>query len=377
VSPRIALGTDDLRAAADWVCRLCPAKPTTPILQGVLVEADERLTLSATDWDTAGSVTLSAGVLEPGRALIPGRLLTGVAKTFGRGEVVITCAREGIDVKAGRDSWRLPALAVEDYPKLPQPGKPLATVDGAALRRCLGRVLSAADREGSVRFAGSVAVVGDESGLTLCATDSYRLAVCTIPWQPTGDPVLDILAPVDFLDAAVRAAEGSAVELSTDGHVVALATDEHRLTGRLTATDWPKWQGLLPKSHAAQSTFVVDDLLAAVGRVMAVSDEKTPIRLDVDAGGFELTVSGDDRAGHAFASVSDYESDEESRMVALNPVYLRQALTTLDADLAVMRFGAKAASPLDLVPLDGGGEPETGYKYLLMPLKLSVLERAA
>jgi DNA polymerase-3 subunit beta len=60
VTVRLTVHAEDLRAAVDFAGKLCSTKPTQPILHGVLVEADERLTLSAFDGDLAGRVTVSA-----------------------------------------------------------------------------------------------------------------------------------------------------------------------------------------------------------------------------------------------------------------------------------------------------------------------------
>ena len=56
--------------------RAVPSRPTLPVLQHVLLESGEgRLTLTATDLDVAITTSTPAEVAEPGRVLLPARLL--------------------------------------------------------------------------------------------------------------------------------------------------------------------------------------------------------------------------------------------------------------------------------------------------------------
>lgn len=72
-----------LAEAIAWTARTIPTRPVVPILAGLLLEADDdQLTVSAFDYDTSSRATISCDVAEPGRVVLPGRLLAELTKTL-------------------------------------------------------------------------------------------------------------------------------------------------------------------------------------------------------------------------------------------------------------------------------------------------------
>lgn len=374
MSLRLTVDAEDLRAAVDFTSKLCATNPRMPILHGLLVEADERLTLSAFDGDLAGCVSISACVLDPGRALIPGRVLAQIVKTVGeRHAIDIACRENRIVIGDGRNVSSLLAMPERDYPQLPTPCEASGELDGEALRRAILRVLPAAERPGhALRFGASVDIVSEGDTLALCGYDGYRAGVCRLPWKSTEGEV-DALVPAEVLKAAASflGPEGAVAEVGTDQGRITLATGSHRLTGPLTAERWSAdWRRSLPVYDELSAVFVVDELRAAVERVIAISDDRCPrmIMMISAEGGFELRVSADDREGVAVAGAADYYG--ESRKIALNQWYLRDALAALGTDLGALRLGPTATSAFDVIPLDKDGMPDPTYRHLIMPIRL-------
>ena len=358
----------DLRDAATWVGRLCPVKHASPILQGIMLDAGDELSLSAYDFETAGTATIPATVLSPGRALVSGRLLAAIAKTLDpKKDVTLTDESGTLSLTVGRNRWTLPGMPIEDYPQLPAVGETAAKLDAAALRRAIERVLPAADRTTIQPLCGSVTVVSAGQRLVLVATDRFRLAVAEIDYDGAE---VDFLAPTTFLEAGIHVLgpRAAAAELAVGVGALSLSGTSQTLTGRLVAAEWPSWRALLPSPNQPVSAiFVVRDLLAAVDRVLAVADDERAVRLSVSADGFVIESIDDRGSVNAEALVSEYNGDPKE--MGVKPKYLRDALDTMQSDLAVMRAGERSGAKLDFVPLDDNGEPVTDYRHIVMPMK--------
>ncbi len=360
----------DLRDAAAWVGRLAPVKHSIPILQGVMLTADDEsgmLTLSAYDLETAGTATVTASVLSSGRTLVSGRLLAAIAKTLDpKKDVILTDESGQVSLTVGRNRWVLPCLDVRDYPQLPAVGETAAKLDAPALRRAIERCLPAADRTNAEPLRGAVALVSAGQTLTIVGLDRHRMAVVDVEYD---GPEIDLLVPTTFLEAgiAVMAPGVAAAELGFTSGAVYLSSGSRALTGRIVAGEWPSWRPLLPSvDQPTSAIFVVGDLLAAVDRVLAVADDERAVRLSVSEDGFEIETIDDRGSANAEALVSEYEGDP--KMTAVKPRYLRDALQTMQSDLAVMRTGPKTGAKLDFVPLDEGGAPVTDYRHIVMPM---------
>ena len=365
-----------LASVAAWVSRICPAKPVTPILGGMLVDVDEtEVRLTAYDYETAATVAVPTMLATPGRMLVSGRLLAAVAaaavKSGGKTpDVTVTDTGKSTAVKAGRSEWTLPALPAEDYPQLPGSEAPASEVAADELRRALGRVLPAVDRRGQVPALGGVQIGADGDTLTLAATDRFRLAAAVIPWKPHGADLPPTLVPYDLLDAAVKAvtAAGTARIGATSGSFT-VATDTHTLTGRTIDAQFPTWQKLMP---AGQSDTVA--VAAAAGLARAVDQasvmlEGVPsLRLAFGPDTVEVSIAGDDRSAKAYADTVHYRGDPMT--VAVNPQFLRDALAAVESPLVEIQFGANASRPLLVLPVAEEGAPRDEYRHLLMPVRL-------
>jgi DNA polymerase-3 subunit beta len=374
------LNAGELRDAAAFVGRMCPAKHATPVLQGIMLESSgTELKLSAYDWNNAGTATIPAGGVGDGRVLVSGRLLVAVAKTLDpKRDVSISDESGELVVIVGTNRWTLPCLPLEDYPSLPVMGAIAAKIDSLALRRAIQRVLPAADRTGLEPMKGAVNLISAGQTLSIVGTDRWRFSIAEIDWEPVGEPEeINLLVPVEFVEAgiAVLGPRCAAAEFGATSGVVYLATPSERLLGRLVAGEWPNWRAALPPIDTpTQAIFVVSDLLAALARVQAVAaDEDRPVRISMDENGFAIDVADNTGSATATATISEYHGEPKS--TAVKPKFLKAALATMESDLAVLRTADRVAAPLDFVPLDDNGETVTDFRHVVMPMDPKKLTR--
>jgi DNA polymerase-3 subunit beta len=100
-----------------------------------------------------------------------------------------------------------------------------------------------------------------------------------------------------------------------------------------------------------------------------VAERNTPVRIAFDDGSLVLEAGASDEA-QASESI-DAQVEGEPLAIAFNPGYLLDGISSLGAPVAVMRFTqpTKPASISGAAEL--GAEPDSSYRYLLMPIRLS------
>jgi hypothetical protein len=90
-----------------------------------------------------------------------------------------------VTVTCGDVRFVVPTMSTDDYPPLPSFPPPVGEVDTLGFAAAVGQVAPAAGRDDMVPVLTAVRLEFASAGLTLVATDRYRLAVRTISWQPT------------------------------------------------------------------------------------------------------------------------------------------------------------------------------------------------
>ena len=80
---KVEIDSAALADAVAWTTRVIDARPASPILAGIQLEAiDGTLQLSAFNYEISARHHIEAGIDEPGTALVLGKLLADITKSL-------------------------------------------------------------------------------------------------------------------------------------------------------------------------------------------------------------------------------------------------------------------------------------------------------
>ncbi|EFC80886.1 DNA polymerase III subunit beta [Parafrankia sp. EUN1f] len=389
---RLTVDRDSLADLVPWAARTLPSKATTQlqVLAGLLLEADgSALRVSAYDYEVATTGAADARVVEEGRALVNGKMLADLVKSLPKARVELAVDGTRLTITSGSASFKLPMLPSEDYPALPPMPDLLGTVDAGLFVTAVGQVGIAAGRDDTLPVLTGIRVEFSPKTITLAATDRYRLAVRTIPWEPAPDAdlTLTLLIPARTLSDIARAAGEGRITIAAAGQKKAEgrgsgepASAGFDVAGRQTTTrliegTFPPYRKLLPDSTPLIAEVEIPPLAAAVKRVALVASRTAPVQLTFAPGllALEAGAGGEAQASETLAVA--YDGPELK--VSFNPAYLLDAAGAIEDDLVRFGFATEepeiaAVKPAILTGKTGGDPAEIpDYRYLLMPIRLN------
>ncbi len=355
---------DALSEALQTVQRAVSSRPGIPALAGVLMNASgEELILATTDLEVSARLRLeNVQVQQEGVALVPARLLAEMVKSFDQAPVEFEYDGGQARIVCNNYEGTVRCLPAEDFPALQDPGGIRVTVEAAALAESISQVVRAASRDEARPILTGVLLEISREGLTMAATDSYRLAVRELTATAEGEA--KALVPERALSEAGRAAAGEEkgeVELFVDQGQVAFRSGRLTLTSRLIEGEFPNYRQLLPDRYESRLSASRQQLIDAVRRVGLLARESSPVKMEFNALGVRLSSSSPD-LGEAVESVeAKFEGDDLT--AAFNPNYLIDGLSgaTGDRVQVEVRDGLK--------PAVVRGEEEA-FVYLVMPVRL-------
>jgi DNA polymerase-3 subunit beta len=177
---------DALADAVAWAARSLSARPTIPVLAGLLLDVtDSTLSISGFDLEASTQVDVEVSASTPGTALVSGRLLADISRALPPHPVDVAVEGARLTIACGTARFTLPTMPVEDYPKLPQMPTTAGTVNAAAFASAVGQVAVAAGRDDTLPMLTGVRLEIEGETLTFAATDKYRLAVRELGWSPS------------------------------------------------------------------------------------------------------------------------------------------------------------------------------------------------
>lgn len=277
-------------------------RPPVPALAGLLLSAcDGLLTVSAFDYEVSAKFETNAEVMEPGTALVSGRLLSEIARSLPNLPVELTTEEPDLVLACGDSQFALPSIPLDDYPQVPDMPQTRGTIDGTAFGSAVTQVTIAAGRDDTLPALTGVRIEISNRTLRLIATDRYRLAVRDIPWQPE-DPDADLdavaLVPAKSLHEIAKSltkgeprGEEVRIALSTwdsvnggCGTLIGFQAGPRQATTRLLDAEFVKYRTIFPAEYSGTAVIERLPLLEAAKRVALVTERHTPLRMSLSRG---------------------------------------------------------------------------------------------
>jgi DNA polymerase-3 subunit beta len=355
---------DALSEALQTVQRGVSSRPGIPALTGVLIEGSSAgtLTLTTTDLEVSARLSFEVQVSEEGVALVPARLLGDTVKSLSDAPVEFESDQSQARIRCAAYEGALRLLPAEDFPSLMSPSGTRVVVEAQRFAEAVGQVARAASRDEARPVLTGVLVEVSREGVTLVATDSYRLAVRELVASAGGEA--KAIVPERAMTEAGRAAqaiEKGEIEVLIDESQVSFQLGALTLTSRLIEGEFPNYRQLLPERYENRLTVSRQQLTDAVRRVGLLARDTSPVRIEFNALGVKLSSSSPD-LGQAVETVeARYEGEDIT--AAFNAGYLADGLAAATGESVHLevRDGLK--------PGIVRGESDE-FTYLVMPVRL-------
>lgn len=358
---KFTIGKDDLKSAVRFVARMSPARPTQPILSGMLIHADpsKGVTFTVYDYERAAQTVADASVDHGGVALVSARLLQAIADKMPGATVTVELADSRVRIRSGASKFDLPAMPAEEYPIPEFESVTLATMPATVFEDAAARVAGVASKDDVTPILGAVHVrIGDR--VTFTATDRYRVAECVTDADVSGEG--DVLIPADILADAAKSFTGDVTIGVTDGDNprVVVAGHEGSIMSLTISGNYPPVSRLMNMRAAGVSVVDSADLAETVGRCSVVVGREQALRFEFTPD--MLTVSATQSDGGAVETLPVVDGHEQT--LALKPQFVVDGLKACRSGLVEFQFSNAGENGKPGPVMFVGSN---GFRYLLQP----------
>lgn len=359
----LTLSRDTLATALADVTRIIERKPSLPILSTVALDAAEgTLTLLGSDLETEISTRIEGDIRTEGALAVPAHKLAQIAKDAPGDTITLKQSDTRLSVTAGRARWSLSHLPATDYPRqrtdidwqhLP--------INGAALRRALGKVAFSMARNDVRYYLNGVLLELDTDTLTTVATDGHRLARHITPLDHATTITGQWLLPAKTVLTLLRQLDDQPVTLALGPGMLRLDQGDTQLGSKLIDGRYPDYARVIPAyDQPRRATLPVQPLRDALHRSGILANEKYQgVQLTFAESTLTLSTSND--AQEQASDQLDIDYPGEALTIGANLRYLTDVLTAIDTDTCTIDLHDDISSMLFR-----GDHAET---YVVMPMK--------
>jgi DNA polymerase-3 subunit beta len=367
---KITTRRDALFGQLQTVTRAASTRSAVQALSGVqLLATGGAIELRATDMEIGLRVPLEGEILREGSIVLPARLVVDVVRALPGSDVSLELrpAEQDVEIVGGSATFHIRTLRSEDFPPFPEPEGDRVHVPGEAFVATVSKVARSASRDETrpVLTGILVSATGDE--LRMVATDSYRLSVKETKLEEALTGSFEANVPARALQELTRIVQhenAQELTVSVRANQVVFEAGGVVLSSRLIDGQFPNYRQLLPDAYEHALRLAGGEIAEVVRRISLLAQKNAPLRLAFTEG--ELTVSArTPDVGEARETVPVPFAGEPLE-IGFNPEFLRDGLEAIEDGDVVM----KLISPLRPGMIEAGDE--SGFQYLLMPIRLNV-----
>lgn len=372
---KVEVNSQALADAVAWTTRVIDARPASPILAGVLLEAiDGTLQLSAFNYAISARHHIEAGIDEAGSVLVLGKLLADITKSLPAAKTYLSTDGSTMTITSGKSTFTMQLMPDAEYPDLPVIPAKLGQVDAQTFTQAVTQASVAVSREENRPVLTGIRVQFQGDKVIMSSTDRFRLSRSSFTWTPEN--------PDTNATALVRGALLRDVARSLDEHqniVVDFDTENPSLLGfenagrvstsQLIDGEFPAVDRLYADEYPIHAVINKQDLISAIKRVSLVAERNAPIRMAFTSQELTLTAGTADEA--QAKEILDIDMDGEDITVAFNPTYLIEGLSAIAEPFVRMKM-TTAVKPVEF---NGQKESDSAesmdYRYLLVPMRFN------
>jgi DNA polymerase-3 subunit beta len=347
-------------------------KTTIPILSNLLVEArDGRVTITATDLELSIRTSCEAKVKKEGAGTIPAKKLLELVRLLPEGEIKFKLLENHwIEIVSEKKKYKLVGMAKENFPALPVMPHVLVQIPATVLEGLISKTKFAISMEESRYTLNGGLLILKPDTLAMVATDGHRLALAETDHKLTGlNGEVKVLIPKKAMDEVEKLSSVAGAEAQMD-----FAKDEshlffqvgHRLLiSRILTGQFPNYEAVLPRDNNKSVVIERAELSDAVRRVSQLADQRShAVKLAVSKEGIEISASSPEYGEAKEIIEKDYKGDPIS--IGFNSSYVLDFLAAAaEGPISIELKDEQSAGQMR--PL---ADESYRYRYIIMPMRI-------
>ena len=368
---KIICDKDKILKAINSVTKAVASKTTMPILEGILIQTnDKEVKLTTYDLEIGIEYIIEAEVEEQGATVVNAIMFSEIIRKLPDTEIKIYINENNLLVIECEGSlYKLATMNPNEFPELPQINiENSIELEQNTLKEMIRKTIFAVStEENRPIFTGCLFEVVDNK-LNLVAVDGFRLAWKTkylqtkvndfsavIPGRTLNEINKIILDSFDTIQIGI-AKNQALFEMENCKIVTRLLDGEFLNYSNVIPSMWDT--RIRVNKNAMQNCF---ERVSLISSSSIEKEKKYPVKVSIDIG--KVIISCTNQTGDAKEEM--YISTEGKNLEAgFNPKYFLDAFRAIDDEEVFIDFGT-SISPCIIRPVDNGD-----YIYMILPIRM-------
>lgn len=369
---KVVCEKDKILKAINSVIKAVASKTTMPILEGILIQTnDKEIKFTTYDLEIGIEYIMEAEIEEQGNTVVNAIMFSEIIRKLPDTQISIVLNEQNLLVIECEGSlYKLATMNPEEFPELPK-----ITIENSIkieqnMLKCMIRktIFAVSMEENRPIFTGSLfQTVGNK--LNVVAVDGFRLAWNSTTLAEHSSNEFSAVIPGKTLNEVNKIILDNFEPISIGvSKNQALFEMEHcKIVTRLLDGEFLNYENVIPSNWETRIRVNRNQLQDCFERISLISssttekEKKYPVKINIDIG--KVTISCTNQTGDAKEEI--YIATEGQNLEAgFNPKYFLDALKVIEDEEIFIDFGS-SISPSVIRPTDG-----EEYTYMILPIRL-------
>ncbi len=355
------------------VSGVVPSKSTTPVLENIFFELDEKLlTVTGTDLEvTVTTTTEPARIDKTGAVALPARVIIEMIRSLPNIPIQFDVDKNHkVKMTTDQGFYQVSGISKDNFPDIP---KLTSTVsfefDNLKLHRMFSKTLFAVSADELRPALMGVFVQLMPNEFRMVATDGHRLSkIIDRSFQGKSKPMSMIIPPKAVQLVLKNLAGEGKSKMAVEEKMLCFSINNTTIFTRLVDGQYPDYERVIPSDNKSVLTVDKDVLLSTVKRVSLFSNAFThQVRFSIGKNKLMVLSEDIDVGGEAKEEVSAQYS-EEPMEIGYNAMYVMDLLKQIDTEAATFHLKTPMSAAL-VKPQEQ--QPDEDFEMLIMPIKLN------
>ncbi len=362
---------DNILKALNSVIKGVASKTTKPILEGILIQTnDKEIKLTTYDMEIGIEYIIECDVREQGSTVINAIMFSEIIRKLPDSEISISLNENNLlEIECEGALYKLTTMNPDEFPELPKiEVENSIELEQNMLKNMIRKTIFAVStEENRPIFTGCLFEV-ENNKLNVVAVDGFRLALRSIYLQ---EKVNDFKAVIP----GKTLNELNKILLDSFDHIkIGIAKNQAlfemencKVVTRTLDGEFLNYKSVIPINWETRIRVNKNNLQDSFERISLISassiekEKKYPVKVSVDIG--KVTISCTNQTGDAKEEV--YISTEGKNLEAgFNPKYFLESLKAIDDEDVYIEFGTNI-SPCLIKSVENND-----YVYMILPIRL-------
>ena len=368
---KFVCGKDNILKAINSVTKAVASKTTMPILEGILIQTNEKeVKLTTYDLELGIEYIINCNVQEQGSTVVNSIMFSEIIRKLPDSDIKITLNENNLLVIECEGSlYKLATMNPEEFPELPKINvENSLEIEQNSLKEMIRKTIFAVStEENRPIFTGCLFEIKNNR-LNVVAVDGFRLAWKTKMLQQTVNDFAAVI-PGRSLNEINKIILDSfdTIKIGVAKNQALFEMENCKIVTRLLDGEFLNYSSVIPTTWETRIRVDKNAIQDCFERVSLISsssiekEKKYPVKVTIDIG--KVTISCTNQTGDAKEEM--YVTTEGQNLEAgFNPKYFLDALRAIDDQEIFINFGT-SISPCIIKPVEEGD-----YTYMILPIRM-------